>query len=154
MARVTRIRELQELLGFSLAEVRVVLDVEDVDVLDRVRSEYRWGGAGAARRRALLEEAIEANDKLLTQLDSTLTRIGAFRDERVEKAASLRATRDALAAEMEEGASPASSSPPPAPARRPAAKSSRGAGSATMSKRDGQGKSPAQERSKEGANQR
>jgi DNA-binding transcriptional MerR regulator len=153
MARVTRIRELQELLGFSLAEVRVVLDVEDVDVLDRVRSEYRWGGAGAARRRALLEEAIEANDKLLTQLDSTLTRIGAFRDERVQKAASLRAKRDALAAEMEEMALPASSSPPPAPARRPTAKSSRAVGSATMSKRGGKGKSPAQERSKEGANQ-
>jgi DNA-binding transcriptional MerR regulator len=32
MARVTRIRDLQELLGFSLAEVRVVLDTEDVDV--------------------------------------------------------------------------------------------------------------------------
>ena len=56
MARVTRIRELQELLGFSLAEVRVVLDTEDIDVLDRVRSEYRWGdsvagtAASAARR--------------------------------------------------------------------------------------------------------
>jgi DNA-binding transcriptional MerR regulator len=154
MARVTRIRELQELLGFSLAEVRVVLDVEDVDVLDRVRSEYRWGGAGAAQRLALLEEAIEANDKLLAQLDSTLTRIGAFRDERVEKAASLRAKRDALAAEMEEEALPASSSLSPAPARRPAAKSSRADGSATMSTRGGQGKSPAQERSKEGVNRR
>ena len=154
MARVTRIRELQELLGFSLAEVRVVLDVEDVDVLDRVRSEYRWGGAGAARRRALLDEAIEANDKLLTQLDSTLTRIGAFRDERVEKAASLRATRDALAAEMEEGALPASSSPPPTPARRPSAKSSGGGGGGTMSERGGRDKSPAQKKSKEGANQR
>ena len=36
MARVTRIRDLQKLLGFSLAEVRVVLDTEEVDVLDRV----------------------------------------------------------------------------------------------------------------------
>ncbi len=50
MARVTRIRDLQELLGFSLAEVRVVLDTEDIDVLDRLRSEFRWGDAtsGAA----------------------------------------------------------------------------------------------------------
>ena len=38
MARVTRVRDLQKLLGFSLAEVRVVLDTEGVDVLDRVRS--------------------------------------------------------------------------------------------------------------------
>src|SRR5580693_4648892 len=39
MARVTRIRDLQKLLGFSLAEVRVVLDTEEVDILDRARSE-------------------------------------------------------------------------------------------------------------------
>ena len=101
MARVTRIRELQELLGFSLAEVRVVLDMEDIDVLDRVRSEYRWGGAGAARRVALLEEAMEANDKLLERLDSTLARIGAFRDERAEKAVHLRQVHDELVAEVE-----------------------------------------------------
>jgi DNA-binding transcriptional MerR regulator len=160
MARVIRIRELQELLGFSLAEVRVVLDVEDVEVLDRVRSEYRWGGAGAARRRALLEEAIEANDKLLTQLDSTLSRIGAFRDERAQKAESLRATRDALVAEIEGAASPdsapatAPAPAPPAPARRASPKSSRGGGGATMSERGGKGKSPARAKSKEGANQR
>ena len=159
MARVIRIRELQELLGFSLAEVRVVLDVEDVEVLDRVRSEYRWGSAGAARRRALLEEAIEANDKLLTQLDSTLSRIGAFRDERAEKAESLRATRDALVAEIEGAASPdpgpPPSPPPSPPARRTSAKSSRGDGDATMSERGGgRGKSPAPKKSKEGANQR
>ena len=86
MARVTRIRDLQELLGFSLAEVRVVLDTEDVDVLDRVRSEFRWGRAGPERRRQLLDEAIDANDKLLARLDDTLSRIGAFRDERAAKA--------------------------------------------------------------------
>lgn len=93
MARVTRIRELQELLGFSLAEVRVVLDTEDVEVLDRVRSEYRWGEAGPDRRRQLLDDAIEANDKLLIRLDNTLTRIGAFRDERAAKALRLREER-------------------------------------------------------------
>jgi hypothetical protein len=39
VTRVTRIKNLQELLGFSLAEVRAVLAAGDVDVLDRVRSE-------------------------------------------------------------------------------------------------------------------
>src|SRR5271155_1047108 len=58
VARVNRIRNLQELLGFSLAEVRAVLDTEDVDVLDRVRSEPKAGGVSRPRRRALLEEAI------------------------------------------------------------------------------------------------
>lgn len=102
MARVIRIRELQELLGFSLAEVEVVLDTEDIDVLDRVRSEYRWGGADAARRLALLEEAIEANRKLLARLDSTLARIGAFRQERAEKGVRLRSVRDDLVLEAEQ----------------------------------------------------
>ncbi len=56
MTRVSRIRDLQDLLGFSLAEVRAVVDIEDIDVLDRVRSELRSGDptpqrrAGAARR--------------------------------------------------------------------------------------------------------
>jgi len=93
MARVTRIRDLQELLGFSLAEVRVVLDTEDIDVLDRLRSEYRWSEPDPDRRRELLDEAIEANDKLLVRLDDTLTRIGAFRDERAAKAIRLREAR-------------------------------------------------------------
>jgi len=85
MARVTRIRDLQELLGFSLAEVRVVLETEDVDALDRARSEFRWGDADPSRRRQLLDEAIEANAHLLVRLDDTLARIRAFRDERAAK---------------------------------------------------------------------
>ena len=89
MARVTRIRDLQELLGFSLAEVRVVLETPDADALDRVRSEYRWGDAGPARRRALLIEAAEANDRLLARLDDTLARIRSFRDEQAAKAQRL-----------------------------------------------------------------
>ncbi len=86
MTRVSRIRGLQELLGFSLAEVRVVLDTDDVAVLDRVRSEIRLPEVGKERRRQLLDEAIEANDQLLQRLDDTLARIAAFRDERAAKA--------------------------------------------------------------------
>ena len=85
MARVTRIRDLQELLGFSLAEVRMVLEAPDPDALDRVRSEYRWGGAGPDHRRRLLEEAIEANERLLARLDETVARIRAFRREQAAK---------------------------------------------------------------------
>jgi len=101
LSRVNRIRDLHELLGFSLAEVRVVLDTEDVDVLDRVRSEYRRAHTGRDRRRQLLDDAIEANDKLLVRLDTTLARIGAFRGERAAKAVSLRQARRELDAEPE-----------------------------------------------------
>jgi len=96
MARVTRIKDLQELLGFSLAEVRVVLDTEDVDTLDRLRSEFRWGDASAEDRRQLLDEAIDANDHLLARLDDTLARIGSFRRERADKSVRLQEIRAEL----------------------------------------------------------
>jgi DNA-binding transcriptional MerR regulator len=96
MTRVTRIRDLQELLRFSLAEVRVVLDTEDVDVLDRVRSEFRSGEPSPQRQRRLVDEAIAANDQLLQRLDDSLARIGAFRAERADAAERLRARRRAL----------------------------------------------------------
>ena len=71
----------------------MVLDTEDIDVLDRVRSEYRWGDASPSDGVQLLDEAIEANDKLLDRLDDTLARIGAFRDERAAKSIRLREAR-------------------------------------------------------------
>jgi MerR family transcriptional regulator, repressor of the yfmOP operon len=89
LARVARIRDLQQLMGFSLAEVRVVLDVEDVGVLDRVRSEFRSGDPSPLRQRELLDQAIVANDQLLVRLDETLARIQAFRTEREASAKRL-----------------------------------------------------------------
>jgi len=94
--RVTRIRNLQELLGFSLAEVRTVLGTEDVDVLDRVGSELKAGDLSPERHSALLDEMIVANDQLLARLDETLGRIKAFRDERAATAVRLRELRRGL----------------------------------------------------------
>lgn len=98
VARVTRIRNLQELLGFSLAEVRTVLNADDVDVLDRVRSELRAENLSPTRHRELLDEGIAANDKLLGRLEETLSRIQAFRDERVASGIRLREARRELRA--------------------------------------------------------
>jgi DNA-binding transcriptional MerR regulator len=96
VARVNRIRNLQELLGFSLAEVRTVLGTEDVDVLDRVRSELAVGDLDPQRHRELLDEGIVANDQLLARLDDILARIQAFRDERAATAIRLRENRRRL----------------------------------------------------------
>ncbi|HEY1467051.1 MAG TPA: MerR family transcriptional regulator [Acidimicrobiales bacterium] len=95
--RVGRIRELQDLLGFSLAEVKVVLDAEDD--LDRVRSDYRANKTNPRRRRDLLVDLIAANDTLLERLDNTLGRIQAFRDERADKGKRMRKTLRELDAE-------------------------------------------------------
>lgn len=97
MTRVTRIRDLQSLLGFSLAEVRVVLATEDVDVLDRVRSELHSEELSPERQQELLDEAIAANTQLLARLDETLMRIQAFRAEREASAERLTARRRELA---------------------------------------------------------
>jgi DNA-binding transcriptional MerR regulator len=96
LRRVTRIRDWQELLGFSLEEVKTVLNTGDVDVLDRVHSELRDGEVSLSRRRELLDEAIAANDQLVGRLDDTLARIGALREERAAIAIQLRKTRAAL----------------------------------------------------------
>lgn len=96
MTRVERIRDLQKLLGFSLAEVRVVLETEEIDVLIRVKSEFRSGETSPERRRELLDEAIAANDQLLVRLDETLSHLSAFRAERAEKANRLRDKRREL----------------------------------------------------------
>ena len=96
VARVNRIKNLQELLGFSLAEVRTVLGTEEVDVLDRVRSELSAGNLDPQRHRELLDEGIVANDQLLARLDDTLARIQAFRDERAGTAIRLRENRRLL----------------------------------------------------------
>ena len=96
LRRVTRIRDLQELLGFSLEEVKAVLNTGDVDILDRVHSELRDSEVSSSRRRELLDEAITANDQLVGRLDDTLTRIRALREERAAIAIRLRETRDYL----------------------------------------------------------
>jgi DNA-binding transcriptional MerR regulator len=96
LRRVTRIRDLQELLGFSLEEVKAVLNTGDIDVLDRVHSELTDGELSPARHRELLDEAIAANDQLVGRLDDTLARIGALRAERAAIALRLRGTRDHL----------------------------------------------------------
>ncbi|HEY6624929.1 MAG TPA: MerR family transcriptional regulator [Acidimicrobiales bacterium] len=95
--RVGRIRELQNLLGFSLAEVKVVLDAEDD--LERIRSDYRANKTDPRRRRDLLVELIAANDTLLERLDDTVGRIRAFRDERADKGKRMRKTLRELDAE-------------------------------------------------------
>lgn len=86
--RAKRIRELQAHMGFSLAEIRVVLETEDV--LDKLRSAYK-ANARPELQRHLLADALDANDKLVARLDDTLGRVKAFRDERVAKAKRMRA---------------------------------------------------------------
>lgn len=88
LARATRIKELQDLLGFSLSEIRAVLYADDV--LDELRTAYH-SSARPEVQLQLVEQAIDANAKLLERLDDTLERVRAFREERAQKGRRMKA---------------------------------------------------------------
>ncbi len=96
LERVIHIRELQELLGLTLAEIRIVLESEDA--VERARS-ARQAGASPARRVALLEQAIEAHSRLIERMDDRLARIAAFRNEWVERGERMRERSEELRSE-------------------------------------------------------
>ena len=96
--RVARIRQLQDLLGHDLEQIRRVLLAEDR--LAEMRAEWR-AGASPARQQELLAEATDINNSLRAQVKARSAALQSFADE-------LRRRRGATAG------SPASSGPNPA----------------------------------------
>jgi DNA-binding transcriptional MerR regulator len=94
-ARAGRIRELQDLLGFSLAEVRMVLETEDV--IHQLKTAYSVDRVAGQALVAMLDEAVEASERLLDRLDDSLARLRAFRDERAATLQRLRIGRSEVA---------------------------------------------------------
>jgi len=75
VARVRRIRELQELVGFNLDEIRTILAAEDR--LSQLRQEFRAGGP-PERERQIVTEAIEINNRLRKEMRAKLARLETF----------------------------------------------------------------------------
>ena len=76
MERIERIKQLQELLGFSLAEIKEMLETEDVRL--QIRAEWRQDADGA-----------EKAAKTRKARELTLTQINLI-DQKMAKMASLR----------------------------------------------------------------
>jgi MerR family transcriptional regulator, repressor of the yfmOP operon len=91
--RVTHIRELQDLLGLTLAEIHDVLASEDA--LERARWAAR-ADAPTPRRLRLLADAVEANERLLERINDRLARISGFRDECAARGERIRVRRREL----------------------------------------------------------
>ncbi len=108
--RVVHIRELQDLLGLTLAEIHDVLASEDT--LERVRRATR-ASAPTPKRLGLLEDAIAANETLVQRINERLERIGEFRDQCLARGDRMRARRVDLEAEI------ADQRPRPRPKGRP-----------------------------------
>jgi DNA-binding transcriptional MerR regulator len=105
IARLLRIKELQELLGFDLGEIRTILGGEDQ--LADLRSEYN-SGATLERRKAILSEASEINERLKVTVRTKQQRLDEMMqelDERTKrhKVAARKLEREALASGVPRG---------------------------------------------------
>lgn len=94
IARVARLRELQELLGFNLEEIRQVFDNEDR--LGTLRAEYHAHGTDAVRRRELIAEGLEVRAWLRSTVVTKLEALQRFLDD-------LDRERDRLQRILDEG---------------------------------------------------
>jgi len=75
LARVLRIRELQQLVGFNLDEIKTI--VATGARLEELRTEYK-AGRPPQRERELIAEAIEINDQLREDMRAKLSRLETF----------------------------------------------------------------------------
>ena len=83
VARLARIRELKDLLGFNLDEVRTVLTAEDR--LGDLRAAFH-AEDDRATQRAIIAEAQEINTRLQAAVQAKLERLAAFKAELEAKA--------------------------------------------------------------------
>ncbi len=84
IARIDRIRRLQELLGQDLEQIRLVLSADDR--LAELRAEWRGPAATERRQREILAEAMEINAGLRGQVRARQEALGAFAAELEDKA--------------------------------------------------------------------
>jgi DNA-binding transcriptional MerR regulator len=75
LARVLRIRELQDLVGFNLDEIKTIIAAEAR--LDELRSEFR-SGRSPERERQIIAEFMGINDRLRTEMRQKLSRLETF----------------------------------------------------------------------------
>lgn len=82
LERLERIKELKDLLGFSLADIKEMLEAEDVRL--QIKAEWRKD-ADAAEKAARIRVSREMTLKQLALVEEKLTRMAAMRDELAER---------------------------------------------------------------------
>src|SRR5450830_1492039 len=82
MERVERIKQLQELLGFSLAEIKEMLETEDVRL--QIRAEWRHDADGAAKA-AMTRRARDITLQQIKLIDQKMTKMADLRNELSER---------------------------------------------------------------------
>jgi len=82
MERIERIKQLQELLGFSLAEIKEMLETEDVRL--QIRAEWRQDADGAAKA-AMTRRARDITLQQIKLIDQKMTKMADLRHELSER---------------------------------------------------------------------
>ncbi|GAB4331013.1 MAG: MerR family transcriptional regulator [Dehalococcoidia bacterium] len=82
MERIERVKQLKDLLGFSLAEIKEMLDAEDVRL--QIRAEWRKD-ADAADKAEKLRRARDVTRHQLALIDSKMARMNEMRQVLVER---------------------------------------------------------------------
>jgi len=82
--RLERIKELKDLLGFSLADIKEMLEAEDVKT--QLRAEWR-SDADAAEKAAKIRVAREVTLQQLALLDEKVTKMASLRDQLAQRIA-------------------------------------------------------------------
>jgi DNA-binding transcriptional MerR regulator len=82
MERIERIKQLQELLGFSLAEIKEMLESEDVRL--QIRAEWRQDADGAEKA-AKIRKAREITLQQITMIDQKMGKMATLRHELAER---------------------------------------------------------------------
>ncbi len=109
MERVERIRELKDLLGFSLAEIKEMLEAEDVRL--QIKAGWRTD-ADAAEKAAQIRRAREVTLHQIELIDQKMERMAAMRSvlaDRVKKHDEMLARWAEATAEPTTAATPRSS---------------------------------------------
>jgi len=75
LARVHRVRELQQLVGFNLDEIKTIVASEDR--LEQLRTEFR-AGRSPDREQQIIAEFMGINDRLRTEMRQKLSRLETF----------------------------------------------------------------------------
>jgi MerR family transcriptional regulator, repressor of the yfmOP operon len=79
IARVTRIRELQDLLGLNLDEIAIVLSREDR--MAQIRLSYHDERTSASERRQLIEESLSLQEGLRATVEAKRAALSDFLDD-------------------------------------------------------------------------
>jgi DNA-binding transcriptional MerR regulator len=94
--RVERIKGLQTLLGLSLADIKEMVEAEEVKL--QLRATYRRD-ADVSERRAKIKRAIEVTEHQVAIIDQKLTALQEMKDHLDEKLSQYRGWLEHLAAQ-------------------------------------------------------